>query len=153
MKYNLLIEGQSESAMSVLDEDLSFLATQAALELDSLIEGKETELEAVSRLSSVMSSSFQSVQAEGHSLSLDPATATILNRAFIDSNFANNLETVDELIQKSLELAKELASQTHPSKRNGELARMKSFCMALARCSAAYRESILGHRSKHPYRK
>lgn len=153
MNYNLLIEGQSESSMSVLDEDLSFLATQAALELDSLIEGKETELEAVSRLSSVMSSSFQSVQAAGQSFSLDPATATILNRAFIDSNFANNLETVDELIQKSLELARELASQTDPSQRNGELARMKRFCMALARCSAAYRESILGHRPKHPYRK
>lgn len=152
MNYNLLNEGQSESAMSVLDEDLSFLATQAALELDMLMEGKETELEAIPRLSSVMSGSFQPFQSGGRGSFLDPATATIVNRAFTDSNLAN-LETVDQLIQSSLKLAEELASQTSTSKRNGELATMKKFCMALARCSAAYRESVLGHPSKHPYRK
>jgi hypothetical protein len=152
MDYELIIEGQSESPMSVLDEDLSFLATQAALELDMLMEGKETKLEAIPKLSSVMNGSFQAVQAGGQSSSLDPATATIVNWAFADSNLAN-LITVDELIRKSLQLASELASQTDPSRRNGELAAMKRFCIALARCSDAYRESILGHRSKHPYRK
>ncbi|GAF93393.1 unnamed protein product, partial [marine sediment metagenome] len=59
-----------------------------------------------------MNDSFQPVQAGGQSSSLDPATATIVKRAFTDSNIAN-LETVDELIQKSLELARELASQTY----------------------------------------
>jgi len=138
--------------MSVLDEDLSFLATQAALELDRLMGGKETDLEAISKLSRVMSNSFQSVQVVGQSSSFDPAIATIVNRAFIDSNLAK-LETVDELIQKSLQLAQDLQSQTDPSQRNGGLATMKEFCIALARCSAAYRESVLGNRPKHPYRK
>ena len=152
MNYDLVSNRQSESAMSVLDEDLSFLATQAALELDMLMAGKDIELDAVTQLSSVMSGSFQAVQSGGQGSSLDPATATIVNRAFTDSALAN-LETVDELIKKSLELATELGSQIDPNQRNGELASMKRFCIALARCSAAYRETIIGHRSEHPYRK
>lgn len=152
MNYDLLVEGQSESAMSVLDEDLSFLATQAALELDMLMEDKDCELEAVKRLSDVMNGSFRPFQPPtGQSSMLDPATATIVNRAFSDSDLAQ-LETVDELILKSLKLAEELASQVDPSRRNGGLEKMKRFCIALARCSSAYRETVLGHRTKHPYR-
>jgi hypothetical protein len=152
MDYNLLVEGQSESAMSVLDEDLSFLATQAALELDMLMEGKEIELDAVPRLSIVMNGSFEPVQSEGRGSFLDPATATIVNTAFTDSKLAKS-ETVDELVKKALELAAALASQVHPDQRNGELADIKRFCLALARCSSAYRETVLGQRSKHPNRK
>ncbi len=152
MTYNLLNEEQSEPTMSVLDENLSFLATQAALELDMLIEGRETKLEAVTRLSKVMRSSFKQVSSGGQGAFMDPATATIVNRAFTDSSLAK-LETVDELIERSHELAEELASQVDPKHRNGGLPEMKRFCIALARCSSAYREAVLGHRSKHPYRK
>jgi len=152
MEFDLLGERHSKDDMSVLDEDLSFLATQAALEFDELIEGIEVELEAIPRLSNVISNNFQSITIGGQGFSLDPATATIMNRAFHESELAQ-LETVDELVQKSLELAKDLQLQSDPNLRNGGLANMKRFCIALAKCSAAYRESVLGNRPKHPYRK
>lgn len=152
MNYNLLADGQSESAMSFLDEDLSFLATQAALELDMLIEDKDCDLKAILLLSKVMNDNLEPFQSESQSSLLDSATATIVHWARSDAGFSR-VKTVDQLIEKSLELARELASQVDPNQRNGELEKMKKFCIAFARCSSAYRETVLGHRSMHPYRK
>lgn len=152
MNFDLLGGTSSEASMSVLDEDLTFLATQAAIELDELMRGESISVEAIPKLSDVISNSVKSYNVSGRSASLDPATATVINRAFIDSNIAD-LSTVDELIQKSLELAGTLQSQVQPDQRNGDMASLKKFCLALARCSAAYRESVLGNRPIHPFRK
>ncbi len=154
MSFDLLSGEPSEISMSILDEDLSFLAIQAALELDMLIAGKETGgSNAIKKLSEVMSGRFKPLISSEKTVYLDPATTTIMNRAFIASE--NTVTTVEELIEKAIKLADELATQSQQvqAQRNGELEKIKKFCIALARCSAAYRETIIGPRTKHPYRK
>lgn len=152
MNYNLLSSSAQGAAMPVLDEDLSFLAIQAAIELDDLIQGKSIDLIAVPQLSKMMSDSFRYLSAGGSAAALDPATATVVGEAFVASGSAG-LRTVDDLINRALELARDMQSQTDPKERNGEIERMKKFCIALARCATSYRASVFGQRPRHPNRR
>lgn len=136
-----------------LTPELATLASDAAIELDLLINGEETDLAAVKELASYLaktSAETPSTPTERR-FSVDMATETILGRAFVQTGADHN-SIIENLLQKTREVASELntaANTQHPV----SLERIRAFCLALSQSAAAYRQLFLGARPENPYRR
>lgn len=138
-------------SVNVLDPDLSFLASEAAVEIDSVLSGESGELASVTELARRLQQSIDrpnnSQTARG--LSADTATVTVLGQAVNLVDRQHPLTNVDELLARTEKIAQQLSSAV-TTKRDEELRLAQAFCLALSRCSSAYRKSVYELRPPHP---
>src|SRR5437868_4395266 len=72
------------SVLRALDPDLPFLATRAAIELDTLLVGQATDLQAVRQLAeSVRTLTEFNSESGQRRLEMDPPTVEVFNRALL----------------------------------------------------------------------
>jgi hypothetical protein len=139
--------------VNVMDTGLPSLASDAAVELDLLINGEQTELDAVRPLGDCWRRTRDKPAADqpARGLQVDTETETILGQAFAQAG--DNPSTIlGELLRRTEEIAEHLSSagvSTEPE----TLERQRAFCLALSQSAAAYRQSIFDVRPPHPYRK
>jgi len=144
--------GGYKSGLNVLGTDLPLLATKAAIELELYSENKNDDLTSVQTLSELIKNSIDLKDTNTPRSLMDPSTVTVMSKAIGDSKWNATPKTIDELVKIAIKLAEELGREPDQSKRNGEVQKIKEFCIALAKCSSAHRQSIFGHSSKHPFR-
>lgn len=136
-----------------LTPELASLASDAAIELDLLINGEETDLAAVRELASFLEHTSAEPQdaATERRLSVDMATETILGRAFVQTG-ADHTNIIENLLKKTREVAADL-NTADGTQRPDSLEWTRAFCLALSQSAAAYRQLFLGARPENPYRR
>ncbi len=140
--------------VNVLDPDLPSLASNAAVELDLLINDEPTGLDAVrqlgERLSKALDKPIPDEPARG--LQVDTETETVLGQAFLQAANADSATILGELIRRTEEISRQLTSARSETARSA-LELPRAFCLALSKSAAAYRQSIFDLRPSHPFRR
>ena len=139
--------------VNAIDPELPSLASNAAVELDLLINGEPTDLDAVrqlgTRLRQTLDKPVPDQPARG--LHVDTETEAILGQAFTLAG-ADPKTILGELIHRTEQIAEQLSSaKSHTEQTVLELQR--AFCLALSQSAAAYRQLIFDVRPPHPYRR
>jgi len=150
----------------LLRSDFPALACHAAVELDNLLRGRGTEVQAVALLASALSGTQPALQGGAPTAfrllfdpSSDPTDAVTVNWAIRDSQITEAApRTLNELVGelKRIELSLKSISeqpQAMAARNAAELERMRTFCLALSRRSASERESSEDWEPSHPYRR
>jgi len=139
--------------VNALDPELPSLASNAAVELDLLINGEETELEAVRQLGERLRQTLDKPIADqpARGLHVDTETETILGQAFTRSG-ADPATILSELLRRTEKIAEQLSTAETGTERK-TLEWQRAFCLALSQSAAAYRQLIFDVRPPHPYRR
>ena len=133
--------------LSALDPGLPFLASQAAIELDNLLLGRDVELKAVKQLAERLDQSTGQVAGtESHRSLTDPATITLFNRAVVASGKLD-VRTVDELASEAGRIAHELQNSEEKSDK-GQIKYLRTFCTHLAQSALALEQSLFKTHSR-----
>ena len=162
----LLLGGKEYSAMSyvseknqgrkklrVLDFDLPFLASEAAIDIDNLLSNRSKELTAMRLLADQLRNSIEiSSSGKPHRALMDPATLTILGEAVARAAGEGYAQNVDDLLVDVVKIGTELSSDD-PTKNFKELERARDFCVALSMAVVAYHKSISNLSPQHPFRR
>jgi len=139
--------------VNALDPELPSLAASAAVELDLLIVGEVTRLDAVQQLGARLQKSLVN-PTEGQParrLQVDTETETILGQAFTLSG-DDPTTILNELVRRTEQLSKQLANANSGTVK-ADLEKQRAFCLALSQSAAAYRQMIFDVRPPHPYRR
>ena len=141
-------------SIDVLDPELPFLASQAAVELDSLIRGSRHDVTATRMLAARLR---ETIHDTGRSESVrelvaDTATVTVLGQALNTVDTTQQLSSLDELADRTDKIVNQL-SEAIEGRPEGDVEWARAFCLALSRCAAAYRKSVYDLRQPHPYRR
>ncbi len=150
------VADKTREVLCVLDPDLAFLASDAAIELDNYLANRSSDITAVVKLATRLKNSIQISDGGSAPTSLmDPATLTVLSEAVRLSLGNTQITSVDELITHASKIADGVIAGTKRRKRKNrrDLQWTRAFCVALSRCAAAYRKSIHDLRPQHPYRR
>lgn len=135
------------------DSELSSLASNAAVELDLLINGEQTDVDAVrllgERLHQTLDKPAPGQPARG--LQVDTETESILAQAFVKVG-EDSTTILGRLIERTERTAVRLLSAKLGTQRS-ELEWQRTFCLALSQCAATFRQMILDDRPPHPYRR
>lgn len=141
--------------LRVLDSRLPTLATRAAVELDKLSRGGNTDRAAIGELSQLLKNGLEQqpngdICQEKGSL-LDSGTIVILGRA-LDASQGLTLTKVSQLQELAAKIADQLERVVH-NEAHQPLETLRGFCVALAREAAAYHRSLREIRPQHPFEK
>jgi len=141
---------QRKRVLRALDYDLPLLATRAAIEIDRLISGNDIGSRNIQELSALLKNSGLVNASAQRQYLMDPGTLSVLNQAIThtDNTFAET--SVEALVNKALTIAEELSMPTTAGHRNGNLEKLKKFCLALSELAASYRQSVLGEETHEP---
>lgn len=137
--------------LHVLDMDLPYVASEAAIEIDNLIKGYDEEPRAFQKLTRRLKYSFEFTPGSPQPRYLmDAATLSIVDEAVVKSG--NTMADMPDLIERAQHLAdKALEGHDKPEmKKDLEWALL--FCLALSRSAAAYRRSVFDMQPRHPFR-
>ena len=128
--------------LNALDPGLPFLAAQAAIELDNLLLGRSSPLEAVKLLAERMRNASENTEApEGSKTLMDLSTVEVFSSA-LHASQGQRVQTLIELTREAWTIAGALdASKVSQPKE--VLQSLRAFCVALSRCASSYRQSIL----------
>lgn len=152
--YNKPAKINSQAPLHVIDPDLPFLASKAAIELDNLILGRTSDLKSVNILAEKLRHSFEIDETNGERRSLlDPTTLTILGEAINKSETQPTVTKEKDLINKAWSIADELLQEKNLKDDSGRLEWARAFCVALSSLTAAYHRSIFDLRPPHPFRR
>jgi hypothetical protein len=140
--------------VNVLDPDLPSLASNAAVELDLLINDEPTGLDAVRQLGERLSRALDKPAPDepARGLHVDTETETVLGQAFLMAANADSAKVLGELTHRTEEIARQLTSAKSETARKA-LELPRAFCLALSQSAAAYRQSIFDVRPGHPFRR
>jgi hypothetical protein len=140
--------------VNALDPDLCSLATDAAVELDLLLNGEPTDLAGVRRLGERLSQALDQPEPgqPTRRLQVDTETETVLGQAFTRAGVANAATILGELSQRTEQIAEQLSS-TGPDTEATVVQKQRDFCLALSQSAAVYRQLIFDVRPPHPYRR
>ncbi len=142
----------SEGTLRALDPNLPLLASQAAIELDSLIRKKKSNLSATKRLADLLTNSLGSPpEAPTKGSLMDPTTATLINRVLHESRWGSP-KTTSELIDQAWSIARGL-HETDADADRELLKKIQAFCAVLSECAAAHLQSVYSRRPAHEYRR
>lgn len=144
--------GASNLSFRVSDPDLSFIAANAAIEIDDLINGDSSDLESVALLSQKLRNTVGdgSDSATGNKSFIDPVSSDIFSRAFFTShNF--NISSIDDLYKKVGELADELSSLDSADQNLPNV--IRDFCVALSKYSLSIDNHSDDRRNRFPNRR
>lgn len=142
--------------------DVPSLACHAAIELDNLIRGKGTGLNAVIQLAEVISQDMALSKSDAtgiiSSAYLDSATAVALNYAIADYNRSTTPDELHKLITETKEVVQCLRKLVENPKRALEekpekVKQLKYFCLALSKRALALEVPQYQEESQHPYRR
>lgn len=141
--------------VNVLDPKLPWLASNAAVELDLLINGEPVQLVAVKELGGRLRQALDKPAPDqpARRLNVDTATETVLGQAIMNMNTGADPATVlGELLHRMEQISGQLsAAETGTERSSLEL--LRAFCLALSQSAAAYRQSVIDVRPPHPYRR
>ncbi|HVC95156.1 MAG TPA: hypothetical protein VND64_15775 [Pirellulales bacterium] len=140
--------------INALDFDSSSLASNAAVELDLLINGEPTDLKAVRQLAERLGQSLDKPTPDqsARGLHVDTETGMVLAQAFTRAGGADPATSLGELFRRTEQIAEQLSSTKAATKRES-LESSRAFCLALSQSTAAYRQLIFDVRPPHPYRR
>ena len=126
------------NCLSVSDPGLSFLASQAAIELDNHLLGKDVEFKAVKQLAARLECSTEEISGTGSRKPLmDTATVVVFSNAIAASGMP--AKSLAELAQKASEIASALQDS---NLERSDIERMRAFCNCLARSVLAHEQSL-----------
>ena len=132
--------------LDAFDPGLSFLAAQAAVELDNLLLSKSSELQAVRLLGERLAHSTEEIEGGKDRRSLmDPATVSVFSNAIAASGIPK-VQTLPELARQAWRLANALQESQSSSDKQG-LERLRTFCTHLAKSVMAHEQSDLAMQS------
>jgi len=147
-----LTMGTTGRELRVLDPDLPFLASEAAVDIDNLIANKSEDLEAIRQLGKRLRNSMDEGTTGAPMRSLmDPATLSVLGEAVAGSE-RNELHKIGDLLLRASRIA-DVLSLDNPKENIGELVKARDFCIAFSKAALAYRRSIRELSSSHPFRR
>ena len=138
--------------VSVLDSELPSLAAEAAVELDLLLNGVSTTLDAVHQLGLRLKETTEPVENQGtHALHVDTATETLLGLAF--TRLGDDPTTVlGQLFNRTKEISAQLSSARQEENRE-QLEWQRAFCLALSQLATAHRQFLYDLEPIHPDRR
>lgn len=141
------------SRLRVLDPNLPFLASEAAIDLRNLLSRRPQDMTAIRNFAELLNNSieFSTTGSPQRSL-MDPVTETILGQAIGEAMKVQSLKNVDELLNEAAKVAK-LLSSDNLAERPEELSKAKDFCIALSRAAILYHKSINDVIPSHPFRR
>lgn len=139
----------AKEILRLLDGDLPLLAATAAVELDRLRLGHETDLASARFLAERIGNSIEIEAGGTKRFSMDPPTVTVISYAAEESKWTSGPTTLDDLAKAASEIAKNLGDPASVS----DMIRLRDFCIALSRCSASYLSSIFSAKPTHPFRR
>ena len=143
--------------VNVLDPELPALASNAAVELDLLINDEPTDLDSVRQLGERLNESLNKPSFDQPALGLhvDIETETILGQAFLQAPEAkaDSKTILSELARRTEDIAQQLSSSDLETEGKKALELPRAFCLALSQSAAAYRQSIYEVRPPHPFRR
>jgi len=138
--------GNGSEVLSVLNSDLPLLASRAAAELDNVLIGRSLAVDNVrllaERLNKSMGPAAEAVEEYGG----DPATLNVIAHALDASH--SRIKTMHDAVQEALKVAQELHSAIKSPEQSLRedseklLAKLRTFCIDLARSAAIYRNMI-----------
>lgn len=150
----MTISTSNKGPLHVLDPNLPFLASNAAIELDNLLLRRKPTLKYVYILSEKLRNSFEIDISNGATRSLiDPTTLTVLGEAVNKSQAQPTVTKVEELIEKACSIASDLSKRNFPKDNREKLEGMRDFCVAFSHLVSAYHKSIFDLRPPHPFRR
>ena len=142
--------------------DLATLACDAAIELDNLIIGKSSNLEAVNQLIGEIKNVEEITESEAQRgfplANLSPATAVDLNNAIAASELSDFKANVFDLIEETKRIIESLRNvvrepQEAIRKNRGGVEKLKYFCLAFSKFALARKLSLYEAEPWHPYRR
>jgi hypothetical protein len=146
-------QNESRKGLRVLDLELPFLASEAAIDIDNLISNRSKELTSIRLLADQLRNSIEiSSTGEPPRSLMDPATLTILGEAVARAAGEGYSKKVDDLLTAAVKISTELSSDD-PIKNIKELERARDFCVALSTAVIAYHKSISDLSPQHPFRR
>lgn len=139
--------------VNALDPELSSLASNAAVELDLLINGEQTDVDAVRLLGERLRQTLEKPTPDhpARGLQVDTETQTILGQAFAKAG--EDPATILGELFKRTERAAELLSTAKHGSEPSDLEWQRAFCLALSQCAATFRQMITDVRPPHPFRR
>ncbi len=126
--------GSTDDRLSAFDPGLAFLASQAAFELDNVLNGCGCEFSAVRQLAQRLQNSTERVGASEQRRSLmDPTTVSVFSDAITASGFPK-VNSLEELAAEAWRISQKLAeSQSGAQDQHSQqLERLRHFCVFLA---------------------
>ncbi len=130
-----------DDPLSVSDPDLSFLASQAALELDNHLLGKKVEFKSVKWLAARLECSTEEIGGtEARKPLMDTATVVVFSNAIAASGM--HVSSLADLAKQAWEIANTLRDSSLVSRDSKEIKRMRAFCNHLARSVIAHERSL-----------
>lgn len=134
---------RATARLNVLDPGLPFLASQAAIELDNLLLGREVELQSVERLAGRLEGSTEPIAGtEGRKSLMDPATISVFSNA-VDASGMPKIQTLADLANKACRIADGLQSSKSDRDRDkSRVERLRAFCNCLAQNAIAHERSL-----------
>ena len=146
------VNGVSAPTLQTFDPELSFVAAQAAIELDNLLlRSSDKQLPAVEKLASYLrDSTAASVGTAERRNLMDPQTIDVVSRA-IDAVGDQTVKTIDDLTSEAWRIANELGAAGGGSGKE-IIARLRAFCVALSHVAASQRQAVIDMQPRHPFR-
>ena len=141
-------ENHSQSVYDNLDAELPSVAAMAAAEVDSLIRKSYSDLEYLTKLTSILNQTIHrsETQADANVTTyfLDPVTTSVLTKSFANS-YNPSLHTFEELIHASDNLTSNI-KRMNPDNPIDEqdtkfLESLKKFCVSLSVYALASNQS------------
>ncbi|MGH9959022.1 MAG: hypothetical protein ACREBC_18145, partial [Pyrinomonadaceae bacterium] len=138
---------------------LAQVASNAAVEFDCYLRGRQFGFDAVTQLASYLQSEIKEVnEPPTPSSLLNPSVAVVMSRAIRLSNWpTKEITTVADLVSKANEISKELQSSEdlldETPTTETTVQKLRDFCVALSKAAAEQRHSIEDTIPDHPYRR
>lgn len=147
------INEMANEKLQVLDPNLPFLASEAAIELDGLLLGRKTELNSVLNLASQLRNTFKT-SSDGLTTRsfMDPAIISVLGGAFNNSG-AHRVTSLRDLLTEAISLADELVATKETMSNRDNIEWLRAFCVSLSRLTSAYHKSIFDLKPQHPFKR
>lgn len=141
-----------EDALNTMDPELPLLASDAAVEVDRILQGLPSDRTAAQELALRLRRSVQPANGTTEARHMmDPATMTVLIEALGYGAPGSAVTTVADLISHTTSVADNLTKSDRVRDR-AELESVRVFCISLSRLSSAYRKSIEDLHPSHPFR-
>lgn len=137
-----------------LNPDLPFLAANAALELDNILNNTGSSLSYVEKLERMLESSAREQKIAGGRarLLVDPVSSNILSRALAASH-QSDPGTLQDLAKAISVLSGYIKLLRASNLAKDNIASLRDFCVALSTYASASRKTIYGKEPAHQFRR
>lgn len=132
--------------------NFSFLALRAAVELDDILHGKLSSVEAVRELAEALGKTTSVVGSGSLTSLVDPLSADLIGRA-LERNSATPIHTVSDLVHQANQVVSSLRAATQGSLKE-KIEALRDFCLALCEVTGSFQQEERERaRPRHPYRR